>query len=82
MGLRPVLRLQLTPGPISSLPRTPGLPLFISFSTSYRDWTLRRMAGFTAEWIVSRLPVTRPQEIQSCPNWIFQLANFCTWSLH
>jgi hypothetical protein len=32
-----LVRLQLTPGLISSLPRTAGLPLFISFSTSYRE---------------------------------------------
>jgi SnoaL-like domain len=33
----PLVRLQLTPGLISSLPWTAGLPLFISFSTSYRE---------------------------------------------
>jgi hypothetical protein len=33
----PLVRLQLTPGLISSLPRTAGLPLFISFSTSYGE---------------------------------------------
>ena len=40
----PLVRLQLTPGLISSLPRTAGLPLFISFSTSYRelDFAVRR----------------------------------------
>src|SRR5260370_37271431 len=31
------VRRQLTPGPISSLRRTAGLPPFISFSTSYRE---------------------------------------------
>src|SRR5467141_1366213 len=32
-----LVRRQPTPGLISSLPRTAGLPPFISFSTSYRD---------------------------------------------
>src|SRR5258708_7559899 len=32
-----LVRLLLTPGLISSLPRTAGLPPFISFSTSYRE---------------------------------------------
>jgi hypothetical protein len=32
-----LVRLQLTPGLISSLPRKAGLPPFISFSTSYRE---------------------------------------------
>src|SRR5258706_15842968 len=37
-GYRAVLvRRQLTPGLISSLPGTAGLPPFISFSTSYPD---------------------------------------------
>src|SRR5271169_5440799 len=36
------VRRQLTPGPISSLRRTAGLPLFICFSTSYPEWTLPR----------------------------------------
>src|SRR5713226_3073457 len=31
------VKRQLTPGPISSLPGTAGLPPFISFSTSYRE---------------------------------------------
>ena len=31
------VRRQLTPGPISSLPRTAGSPPFISFSTSYGE---------------------------------------------
>ena len=31
---------QLTPGLISSLPGTAGLPPFIFFSTSYPKWTL------------------------------------------
>src|SRR2546427_9198967 len=31
------VRRQLTPGPISSLPGTAGLPLFIFFSTNYPD---------------------------------------------
>ena len=33
----PLVRLQLTPELISSLPRTAGLPLFISFSTSCHE---------------------------------------------
>jgi hypothetical protein len=32
-----LVRRQLTPGLISSLPGTAGLPPFISFSTSYRE---------------------------------------------
>jgi SnoaL-like domain len=32
-----LVRRQLTPGPTSSLPRTAGLPPFISFSTSYPE---------------------------------------------
>src|SRR5712692_1897274 len=32
-----LVRRQLTPGLISSLPRAAGLPPFISFSTSYRE---------------------------------------------
>jgi hypothetical protein len=32
-----LVRRQLTPGPISSLLGTAGLPPFISFSTSYRE---------------------------------------------
>ena len=36
-----LVRRQLTPGLISSLPGTAGLPPFISFSTSYPElWTL------------------------------------------
>src|SRR5246500_2886635 len=34
---------QLTPGLISSLPGTAGLPPFISFSTSYLDATVGRI---------------------------------------
>jgi hypothetical protein len=39
-----LVRRQLTPGLISSLPKTAGFPPFISFSTSYRelDSALRR----------------------------------------
>jgi hypothetical protein len=39
------VKRQLTPGPISSLPGTAGLPPFISFSTSYRelDSAVRRL---------------------------------------
>ena len=39
-----LVRRQLTPELISSLPGTAGLPPFISFLTSYPDWILAKIA--------------------------------------
>ena len=53
---RPVRR-QLTPGPISSLPGTAGLPPFISFSTSYPESGLCRATSRSCArgvWRVAR----------------------------
>jgi hypothetical protein len=58
-GYRAVLvRRQLTPGLISSLPETAGLPPFISFSTSYHE--LDSAVSLVIEESYDKYPVRRP----------------------
>src|SRR6185295_190867 len=57
-GYRAVLvRRQLTPGLISSLPETAGLPPFISFSTSYHE--LDSAVSLVIEESYDKYPVRR-----------------------
>jgi hypothetical protein len=55
----------LTPGPISSLPWTVGLPPFISFSTSYFSWALLCTTA-TLPDAFGRLPVLSRLQ-RGCP---------------
>jgi len=62
-----LVRRQLTPELISSLPGTAGLPPFISFSTSYPElerFVAKRMKATTYELESSHVPMlSKPNQV-------------------